>query len=376
MHTNRTSCRLSAISSQPGVRRSGIHQGDNPQSEIRHAAGKFDGIRNPQSFDVVGFGALNLDYIYSIEDLSILGPLMDISPGQELFLPNRLFEETKAFLEQHARLMNTSGGGSAANTVFALGRMGFKTGYIGKVGKDKAGDFLVKSLPNVDCSHVQRQGKTGACISVIDRHKDRSILLFPNTNNTASVRKKDMEAVTRAQFAHFSSFAGDKPFVAQVRMAQALGPGVRLSLDPGQLYAEKGLSAILPLVGRCFILFVTETEVQILTGKDYHAGSRELLEPGPAIVACKRGGKGSFVLSRDEELEIPAESVEVVDNTGAGDVYDAAFLAGLLMERPLRDCALFATKMAARSITGPGRSRYPTRKDLSELRIANCGLRN
>ena len=333
-------------------------------------------FRIPHSaFDFVGFGALNVDYIYSIEDLSALQPLISIRPGQELFLPNRLFEKTRTFLEKHANLIKRSGGGSAANTAFALARMGFKTGYIGKVGKDTAGDFLIQSLAGVDCSLVQREGKSGACIAVIDREKDRSILLFPNANNTASARKKALEAGASAKFVHFSSFAGDKPFSAQVRMAEEVSARAKLSLDPGQLYAEKGLAAILPIVSRCFVLFVTETEVEMLTQKDYCEGSRTLLETGPSIVACKRSRKGSFVLSRGEELEIPAESVEVVDNTGAGDVYDAAFLAGLLMERSLRECALFATKMAAKSITGPGRSRYPTRKDREEFRISDFGFR-
>jgi len=81
------------------------------------------------------------------------------------------------------------------------------------------------------------------------------------------------------------------------------------------------------------------------------------------MVLCKRGEKGVYFLSRDEEFELPAQSVDVRDNTGAGDVFDAGFLAGLRMGRPLRESASFATRIAAKSLTGYGRTRYPGRED-------------
>ena len=56
-----------------------------------------------------------------------------------------------------------------------------------------------------------------------------------------------------------------------------------------------------------------------------------------------------------------------MDNTGAGDVYNAGFLAGLLLGKSLEESALFATQVAAKSVTGYGRDRYPTREDLEEF---------
>ena len=87
----------------------------------------------------------------------------------------------------------------------------------------------------------------------------------------------------------------------------------------------------------------------------------KLLDAGPELVVCKKGQLGSHIFKTSVDFEIPAERVEVVDRTGAGDVYDAGFLAGLLLELPLDRCAALATKVAARSITGYGRDRYPDR---------------
>ena len=82
--------------------------------------------------------------------------------------------------------------------------------------------------------------------------------------------------------------------------------------------------------------------------------SREM--PNVPIVSPSVPRSGAFV--------VEAEQVEVVDNTGAGDVYNAGFLAGMLLGKPLSDCALFATKVAGKSVTGLGRDRYPTGEDL------------
>ncbi|MEW6327228.1 MAG: PfkB family carbohydrate kinase [Thermodesulfobacteriota bacterium] len=318
-------------------------------------------------YDVIGFGALNLDYIYSVDSLSILSHKLPLQPGQEIFFSERLFPRIKALIEEHGKLKQTSGGGSAANTIFALDRMRFKTGFIGKVGRDEAGDLLLKSLGGVDTGHIRRQGKSGACLIVIDKREDRSIMAFPNTNKTVTIGKKEITAVNNSRFLHLSSFVGGKSLSSQIRLVENLPSQVRLSFDPGEIYASKGLKEIFPIIQKGFVLFLTDREIEKLTGKRYRAGCRELLAMGPSIVVCKRGRQGAYVLSREEEFHVLAEEVPVVDNTGAGDVYNAGFLAGLLMGRPLRPCGLFATRMAAKSVTGYGRSRYPTDKDLTNF---------
>lgn len=316
---------------------------------------------------MIGFGALNLDYIYSVDSLASLLPELSLAPGQEIFCPERLLPKIRAQIEKHGRLKKTSGGGSAANTTFALARMGFKTAFIGKVGQDAAGDLLLKLLGRVDNRHIRRQGQTGACLIVIDKQEDRSIIVFPNTNKTVTVGQGTLTSINKTKFLHLSSFAGQKPLRSQIRLAENLPPGVKLSFDPGEIYAAKGLNQILPVIQNSFILFLTDREIQKLTGEKYIKGCRELLTLGPSIVVCKRGRNGSYILSRQEEIEIPPEKVSVVDNTGAGDVYNAGILAGLLMQQPLPLCGLFATKIAAQSVTGYGRSKYPTRKNRTDF---------
>ena len=137
-----------------------------------------------------------------------------------------------------------------------------------------------------------------------------------------------------------------------------------MSFDPGEMYARRGLKEIEAFITMCWVLFVTDREIKLLTSMDYEPGCRHLLSYGPEVVVCKRGKEGSYVLSREGALVVAAEEVEVVDTTGAGDVYNAGFLAGMLLGKSLRDCVLFATKVAGKSVTGLGRDRYPTEEDL------------
>ena len=104
-----------------------------------------------------------------------------------------------------------------------------------------------------------------------------------------------------------------------------------------------------------------------MTNEDLAAGIRRLMEIGPSILVCKKGSQGSHVFTQEGDFEVPAAQVEVIDNTGAGDVYNAGFLAGLLLKKSLEESARFATKIAAKSVTGYGRERYPRKEDLENF---------
>ncbi|MBW2057655.1 MAG: hypothetical protein JRJ26_09205 [Deltaproteobacteria bacterium] len=314
--------------------------------------------------DVIGFGAINLDLIYQIDSLSDLsGQGIELQPGRELWAPPEIFSRVLERVKQRGVMKTASGGGSAANTIVALARMGFKTGFIGKVGEDREGRRLRDEMEGVDLRGILVGGASGKCLSILDGNRDRAILLKTGANDTLSADEIDFGYARDARYIHLTSFLAEEPFLAQRALAEQIQPPARISLDPGEVYARRGLTDLLPLLERTFVLFVTEREIHVLTGLDRFQGSRRLLEVGPSMVVCKRGEKGVYFLSRDEEFELPAQSVDVRDNTGAGDVFDAGFLAGLLMGRPLRESASFATRIAAKSLTGYGRTRYPGRED-------------
>jgi ribokinase len=245
--------------------------------------------------------------------------------------------------------------------------MGLSTKFIGKVGEDAEGDFLLENLKPAQTHLICRGGKSGVCLVVLDRHQDRFLFVSGNANSTLQFEEIKLAELEDIAWIHLSSFIGEPPFEAQKALLKWIDASVRVSLDPGEIYARKGLAKLRPLIERCRILFLTEKEIRMLTHDDLFDGAKALMAMGPSILVCKKGSKGSHVFSKERDFEVPAIPVGVVDNTGAGDVYNAGFMAGLFLEKSLEESALFATKVAAKSVTGYGRHRYPTQEDLTRF---------
>jgi ribokinase len=317
---------------------------------------------------IAGFGALNLDLIFEVDDLKAISlNKVRWKPGEEFFGSDEEFRALLERLNRFGTLKSKSGGGSAANTMVALGRMGFPATFIGKVGDDEEGDFLLENLKPVKTGLIRRGDRTGVCLVVLDRHQDRFLFVKGNADSTLIIDEVNLSGLKDISWIHLTSFIGEPPFEAQKALVNHLEASVKISIDPGEIYAKKGLDKIQPLIKRCHILFLTEKEIGLLTNLDFSAGARSLMEIGPSILVCKKGRQGSHIFTGEEDFEVPAIEAEVVDNTGAGDVYNAGFLAGFFLGKSLGECALFATKVAAKSVMGYGRDCYPTEEDLKNF---------
>lgn len=333
--------------------------------------------------DIIGIGASNVDLLYKIdsfekfnERLKGVGQEQFRAGGEDFGKPEELTKLLN-LLEHEGESIGQSGGGSAANTIVACSRLGLKAGYVGKVGNDIWGHYLIESLrkEGVDISKIviDKYMSSGMCIAVSD-DKERGLRVFPNANDKLNKNDIDLDYVSDSKFIHMTSFAcsfGEEPLQAQIYVAQ--NAKARISFDPGELYCKKGFGEMLPILERTYILFMSEEEME-MWGFDYENCSRVLLEYGPQIVACKRGEKGCYVIKKKEKTKkekyevykVPVEEIVEGEATGRGDVFDAGFLTGLFYgyEKDLRRCARFANYLAGKSMTKPGRGAYPTREDL------------
>ncbi len=311
--------------------------------------------------DVVGVGALNVDMFYEVPSLTIGGKAFE--PGGEVFGDEAAFSQVTAELAKKAKLVGKSGGGSAANTVVALSRMGYSTSFLGVVGKDDDGKYLLRSMEGVEVSHVKKYKKSGMCISML-KQGERSLLGLPNANDYFSFNEDDLGLLNSSKFVHLSSFAADSALMMQKQLVNLLDDGVYISFAPGERYARRGLKQITDLIERSRILFVNEREIEMLTGSGPKEGSKSLLELGPAVVVCTQGERGSLITTRNVELDIPAKRSIAVDTTGAGDVYAAGFLAGFIDGANLEMCGEIGSAAAALSIASYGRGSYPDERFL------------
>jgi ribokinase len=300
-------------------------------------------------FDVIGFGALNVD---------------------KLFKVNKLAEaEEESFIEEYAEAC----GGSAANTAVGLARLGCKVGFIGKVGCDREGDLLIQDFlaEGVDTTGTIRtvQTKSGSVLGFVDKKGARALYIDPEVNDTMGFDEINVKYASQAQFLHLTSFVGDESFQAQKRLLDAIPNSVKVSFDPGALYARKGFASLEPIIKKTYVLMPNAIELQLLTGEtDYCKGADFMVGRGVKVVAVKLGGDGCYVTDGRERYLIEALKTKVVDTTGAGDAFCAGFLYGLVNKKSLYECGRLGNFVGSRCVMRMGaRTGLPFAKDLELL---------
>jgi ribokinase len=313
--------------------------------------------------DVIGIGALNLDLFYEVPSLEIAGKRFEA--GSETMDDGTLFARVSKELPA-MKLVARSGGGSAANTVVALSRLGYSTGFLGVAGKDEGGKFVLSSMKGVDVSRVKKARRTGQCISLLSGG-ERSLLAIPYANDLFAFAPDDIGYLSSARIVHLSSFSSDSALLMQKQVLDLLDEDVFVSFAPGEKYARRGLKQIGDIIGRSRFVFLNQREVRQLTGLPPEEGCRTLLDLGAKVIACTMGGEGSMIITRNSELQVPAKRAMVVDTTGAGDVYAAGFLAGYLDGATLEACGEIASAAAALSVSAYGRDGYPDQRFLRKF---------
>ena len=300
-------------------------------------------------FDVIGFGALNVDMLFKVDKLASA--------------------EEESFIEDYKEAC----GGSAANTIVGLARLGYKVGFIGKVANDREGKMQLDCFKaeGVDTSGVVEapKGRSGSVMGFVDRKGARALYINSGVNDLVEPREIKYEYVSQTKLLHLSSFVGEKSFRAQKKLLSALPEGVEISFDPGSLYAQKGFAVIEPILRNSHVLMPNAIELEQLTGEEnYRKGADFMIAMGVKIVAVKLGSKGCYVTDGNEKLSVEPFKVKAIDTTGAGDAFDAGFLYGLIQNKSLYECGQLGNFVASRSVIAMGaRAGLPYAKDLAYL---------
>ena len=303
-------------------------------------------------FDVVGFGALNVDKLFKVNRIAA--------------------KEEESFITDFAETC----GGSAANTVVGLARLGCRVGFVGKVARDREGKMLLEEFrrEGVDTKGVAaaKKGRSGTVMGFVDEKGERALYVDPGVNNQVEFNEKIKGYASQTRFLHLTSFVGEKSFQTQRKLLETIPEDAKVSFDPGALYARKGLAALGSVVERTFVLMPNAGELELLTGiADYRKGAEAMIEKGVKVVAVKLGSRGCYVTDGRQSHSVEAFKVNVVDTTGAGDAFCAGFLYGLLKHKSLEECGRIGNFVASRCTTKMGaRVGLPTLKDLTKNQLS------
>lgn len=265
----------------------------------------------------------------------------------------------------------THPGGKGANQAVAAGLLQARVALLARVGQDGHGQLLRDSLAaaGVDLSSVIQdpQAPTGVAMITVDEAGDNSIVVAPGAN--AHLSPADVDAAAQGvRGARVVSVQLEIPVATVQRVVAVMDPQARLVLNPSP--PQELPKTVLQ---RCDPLVLNEHEAAVLVGTEVSkdVAPREwvqtLLRSGPRSVVLTLGAEGALVGTGAGIEHVPAQRVEVLDTTGAGDAFTAALCTRLVDGDDLLEAARFATSVAAVAVTRAGaQSSYPSAVEARE----------
>jgi ribokinase len=255
---------------------------------------------------------------------------------------------------------NTFYGGKGANQAVAAAKLGYPVSMVGNVGNDAFGTQLRHGLEDagVDTTYVNTvEGASGVALITTGRSGENNIVVVPGANAHLTTKRLE-KAATILEGAGFLLAQLEIPLETVEYLAQfAEQHDIPLMLDPAP---ARELSA--SLLRRVSWITPNETEAPELLkagtengdqGSD--AAADQLLACGVKNVLLKLGSRGCVIAQANRlKKHIPAFSVNAVDTTGAGDAFNAGFAVGLMRGASVSHSAVFASAVAAVSVTRPG----------------------
>jgi sugar/nucleoside kinase (ribokinase family) len=313
-----------------------------------------------KQFDVYGIGNALVDTEFTVTDTFLaetglekgVMTLIDVERRLEII---RLLEA-----RDNHKVIEQSGGGSAANTMVAVAQLGAKSFYSCKVAADATGDFFMGDLKaagvttNLDSG--RQAGHSGQCISMVTPDAERSMTTHLGISEELSIAELDEEALKNSAYLYIEGYLVTSPTaMAAARRAQDIAreAGVKVTLtlsDPAIVehfkpafdeFAEHGVD----------LIFCNEDEAMIWTASQTKEEAFGKLKTVSQMVAMTQGKDGAMIWDGKTETHVPGNAAIAVDTTGAGDIFAGAFLASISQGHSFEAAATLANRVAAKLVS-------------------------
>jgi sulfofructose kinase len=287
-------------------------------------------MSRPVRWDVLGVGCNSVDYVYRLP----ASPRAD-SPTAKLRISS------------HAAMC----GGQTATAMAACAAFGLRAAYLGTAGRDHNGRLVIGELQQrgVDVSHVQtRECASRFAVIAVDEHTGERIVLWDRDDRlNLSATDIDPALIASARLVHVDD-EDQEAAIAAASMARTAGVPVTSDIDRVTDRTRELIAAVtVPMFGAHVLPAITGEH-------DPERALRVLRRSHDGLLCVTLGASGAMLLDGDEIVFEPAFPVTAVDTTGAGDVFRAAFIHGLLNGAPPDHLLRFANAAAALSCTRAG----------------------
>ena len=268
------------------------------------------------SYDMISVGDATIDTFMAIDDASVQCRLTK--------KPCQLCINYADIIVVHK--INRSTAGNAANNAIGSARLGMKTAFCTIVGDDENGDWILNNIKKdkISTKYATRQGETNAS-TVINFQGERTILVYH------APRKYDLPKLPKSKWMYYTSVGENHLKYNKQVIKHVKKFGVKLGYNPGSHQLKSGFKNMKPVLKVCEAVFVNMEESERIVGKKKNVKEyqKALHKLGPNIVVITDGPKGVNVYDGKMHYKMGILDGPVIERTGAGDSFAAAFIAAL-----------------------------------------------
>jgi len=313
---------------------------------------------SPKTLDVVGIGNAIVDVLVQSDDAFLAkhgltkGTMALVDEQQA----ERLYGALGAGLE--------TSGGSAANTLAGIAQLGGRAAFIGRVRDDQLGAIFSHDIRAVgarfDTPAATSGPSTARCLILVTPDAQRTMCTYLGASVGLDPDDLDLDLVGQAKVLYLEGYLWDseeakRAFLAAAEVMRQSGGQVALSLSDA-FCVDRHRQSFQELVdGHVDVLFANETEICSLYATDSFEAAADQVRGRCRVAALTRSEKGSVVLSGADTLPIaPFHLGDLIDTTGAGDLYAAGFLHGYTRGDELERCGRLGSLCAGQVVTQLG----------------------
>lgn len=309
-------------------------------------------------YDVLGIGNAIVDVLTNVDD-SFLNSEKLIKGSMQLVSE----QEAQTIYSKLGQCIECSGG-SAGNTIAGLASMGINTAYIGKVHDDQLGNVFRHDInalgANFKTAPATSGPATAHCLVLVTPDAERTMCTYLGACVNLTANDIDEDTVRASKITYLEGYLWDPEAAKEalrkaIQIAHNAGNKVSLTLsDP--FCVDRHRSEFLNLVRNDVdILFANEDEIKMLYGTDDLNEAAMQVQKDCDIAAITCGAKGCIVTDKNEIGHVQARTVKnLVDTTGAGDLFAAGFLYGISKDKSLGECGAIGNLVAGEVITHMG----------------------
>jgi sugar/nucleoside kinase (ribokinase family) len=321
---------------------------------------------------ILGIGSTLVDILSQLPNDDMLHQL-NLPKGSMTYVK---IEDAVKIGEQLAQQYGSqrAAGDSAANTMSGLARLGAQSGFLTKMGKDEMGEFFTHEMTRtgVEMLALKNDTPTGRVIAMVTPDGERTFATCLGASIELSPDDIKPELFDGWDIFYIEGYLVANPDMLRKAIRTAKDKGLKIAIDLASYnVVEESRDFLLELVNEYVdIVFANEKEAFALTGMEPEDALHYLAERCD-IAVVKVGAKGAFIQHGDQVVTISPMKANVVDTTGAGDMWAAGFLAGLINNEPLEKCGQMGAIVAANIIEVIGAKMDETRWEKIHAAIAS-----